>query len=280
MVSFLTSMGTTHGATPLLETGRLVTIAKRVETGCRQVEEGLASPNPQPPVRQLTPAALGLLELGESPDRAEKLVSHAFGLQDIDTASPGYGTVPWQEGHPKIKDPNAIEFTMQPAVVILFNLVLNGNQVDTSKPFEFAANADAVVGIREGKSVVAIRLFAVDGCAGQSPTWKLEFDGNEPGAGRLAVHHYRGLAQSLAEQNIRCERMLLAERCETESEFATFLNRVSQIKLADTTRKGIWHVKAKSGSVELEASLDLSNKLIALSRVNGRAWKPEVLEPV
>ena len=44
---------------------------------------------------------------------------HAFGLQDMDPASPGYGTVPWQQGHPEIKDPNAIEFTMQPVSVIL-----------------------------------------------------------------------------------------------------------------------------------------------------------------
>ena len=53
------------------------------------------------------------------PERAEKLVRHAFGLQDLDPASPGYGTVPWQQGHPEIKDPNAIEFTMQPVSVIL-----------------------------------------------------------------------------------------------------------------------------------------------------------------
>ena len=37
----------------------------------------------------------------------------------MDPASPGYGTVPWQQGHPEIKDPNAIEFTMQPVGVIL-----------------------------------------------------------------------------------------------------------------------------------------------------------------
>jgi len=108
-----------NGAAPTAEADRLAWIGTRVEAGCRSLEQGLANPNPQPSVRQLTSCALGWLELGEAPDRAEKLVRHAFGLQDMDTASPSYGTVPWQQGHPEIKDPNAIEFTMQPVSVIL-----------------------------------------------------------------------------------------------------------------------------------------------------------------
>jgi hypothetical protein len=107
------------GAAPPPETERMAAVGTRIQAGCRSVEQGLANPNPQPSVRQLTACGLGWLELGEAPDRAEKLVRHAFGLQDMDTASPGYGTVPWQQGHPEIKDPNAIEFTMQPVGVML-----------------------------------------------------------------------------------------------------------------------------------------------------------------
>ena len=108
-----------RGAASVAEGERLAAVAARVEMGCRNLEQDAARTNAQPSVRQLTSAALGLLELGESPERAEKLVRHAFGLQDMDPASPGYGTVTWQEGHPEIKDPNAIEFTMQPVGVIL-----------------------------------------------------------------------------------------------------------------------------------------------------------------
>ena len=54
-----------------------------------------------------------------------------------------------------------------------------------ARPFTLAASADAVAGVREGKAAVAARLFAAEGCAGQTPAWKLEFDGNEQGAGRL-----------------------------------------------------------------------------------------------
>lgn len=584
-------------ATPLPEADRLAAIATRVEAGCRQVEAGLAQPNPQPSVRQLTSAALGRLELGDEPARAEKLVRHAFGLQDMDPASPGYGTVPWQQGHPEIKDPNAIEFTMQPVSVMLLRhgaklsesfkqaapphvraaiaairrhtvpvkysniylmklanllllgqamgdgaaiaegkanfetwlaftrtngvpeydsptyspiqadclalahnltsdvalkarlkaaldfywadfaanyfagrqtmtgpasrnynqgflfsdanieyryylaglrskppadtflsdsvrawtvarmndyrptrdilaladlpergvrskfgagpgqdryvwitpdfslgsasayhgpqdrricaelasekklplisfvvdaldapfglvrstdrgghskphhlphllatvqekgfllalmdlspaihygeftnlasnillpvradqLVLDGKIVDATKPFQIAADAKAVVGVREGKAAVAVRLFAADGAAGQTPAWKLEFDGNEPGAGRLAVHHYRGAAQKLAGSSVRCGLIMLAARCETAAEFTAFLRRAAQIELAETSQAGVWRVNAKSGAVELEAGLDLNQKEIALRRVNGRNWQPEVL---
>ena len=596
-LALLGASGTAWSAMSLSEADRLATVAANVEAGCRSVEEGLANPNPQPSVRQLTSCALGRLELGHEPARAEKLVRHAFSLQDMDTTSPGYGTVPWQQGHPEIKDPNAIEFTMQPVSVILlrhagklsesfkqdaqphiraaisaiqrhnvavkysniylmklvnllllgqaigdgkavaqgkahfetwlaftrtngvteydsstyspiqvdslalahnlttdtalkarlksvldfywadfaanyfagrqtmtgpasrnynrgflFNdanvefsyyiaglrskppadtflsdsvrawtvarmndyrpapellalaelpervvrsrfgaepgqdryvwitpyfslgtasayhgpqdrricaefasekklpilsvvvdaldapfglvrstdrsghnkphhlphllatvqekgflltlmdlspaiqsgeltnlasnvllpvradqLVLNGKMVDTSKSFTLAADADAVVGVREGKAAVAIRLFAADGCAGQTPSWKLEFDGNEPGAGRFVVHHYRGSAQKLMEKSVRCGIILLAARCETEAKFTAFLKRAAQIKLGQTTQDGVWQVTAKSGTVKLEAGLDLDQKQIALRRVNGRAWRSAVL---
>lgn len=42
----------------------------------------------------------------------------------------------------------------------------------------------------------------------------------------------------------------------------------------------MWHasaLKAEAGVVELEAGLDLDQKQIALRRVNGRSWQPEVL---
>ncbi len=586
-----------RAATILPESERRALVATRVEEDCRNVENGLANPNPQPSVRQLTSAALGWLELNQPAARAEKLVRHAFGLQDMDPASPGYGTVPWQQGHPEIKDPNAIEFTMQPVSVILLrhseklsgpfkqdalphvraaiaairrhnvlakysniylmklvnllllgqaigdadavaegkahfetwlaftrtngvteydsptyspiqadclalannltndprlkarlkavldfywadfaanyfagrqtmtgptsrnynqgflfsdanieypyylaglrskppsgtflsdsvrsltvarmndyqptpkllglanlpervvrsrfgalpgqdryvwitpdfslgsasayhgpqdrricaeltsekklpmisfvvdaldapfgivrstdrgghnkphhlphllatvqekdfllalidlspaiqdggftnlasnitlpvqvnSLLLNGKLVDTTKPFNLPADADAVVVVREGKAAVAIRLFAADGAAGQIPAWSLEFNGNEIGAGRLVVHHYSGPAGPLAGSTVRCGLLMLTARCETEIEFSSFLKRAAQIKLSDTTRKGVWQVKAKSGAAELEAALNLEKHEIALRRVNGRKWQSKIL---
>lgn len=593
----LVAGGITQGATSFPEAERLAVVAVRVEAGCRSVEAGLAQPNPQPSVRQLTAAALGWLELDQPASRAERLLRHAFGLQDMNPASPGYGSVPWQQGHPEIKDPNAIEFAMQPVSVILlrhagqlsesfkqeatphvraaiaairrhqvplnysniflmklanllllgqamgdgdavaegkahfetwlaftrtngvteydsptyspiqadclalahnltsdptlkaklkttldfywadfasnyfagrqtmtgptsrnynqgflfsdpnieyryylaglrskppadtflsdsvrawtvarmndyrpapeilalaglpervvrskfgpgpeqdryvwitpdfslgsasayygpqdrricaelaseknlpvisfvvdaldapFGLVrstdrgghskphhlpqllatvqekgfllalvdvspaiqvgeftnlasnvllpvgadqmmLNGKIVDPAKPFDLTADANAVVGVREGKAAVAVRLFAADGAARQTPAWKLEFDGNTDGAARLVVQHYRGSTRKLTEKNVWCGLIMLAARCETDGEFTAFLKRAANIKLAESRRDGVWQVKAKSGAVELEAGLDLDAKQIALRRVNGRASQPQVL---
>ena len=579
------------------EAERLAFVAKRVEAGCRSVEDGIAQPNPQPSVRHLTAAALGWLELGEPAARAEKLVRYTFGLQDMDPTSSGYGTVPWQQGHPEIKDPNAIEFTMQPVSVMLLRhggklsetskqdaqphvraaiaaihrhlvplrysniylmklanllllgqaigddaavaegkanfetwlaytrtngvteydsptyspiqadclalahnltsdtalkvrlkaaldfywadfaanyfpgrqtmtgpasrnynqgflfsdanaeylyyltglrsrppadtfltdsvrawtvarmsdyqpsrellelaalpervvrskfgagpgqdryvwitpelslgsasayhgpqdrricaefasekklpllgfvvdaldapyglvrsadrgghskphhlthllatvqdkgfllalmdlspaiqsgeftnlasnvllpvkvdqIVLNGTRVDSTKPFNLAAGADSVVGLREGKAAVAVRLFAADGAGGCAPSWKLEFDGNAQGAGRLSVHHYIGPARKLADGSVRCGLLVLAARCETDAAFAKFLKRAAEIKLVETNHDGGWQVKAKSGAVQLAAGLDLNQKQIAVRRINGCAWKSEVL---
>ena len=76
---------------------------------------------------------------------------------------------------------------------------------------------------------------------------------------------------------MRCGLLLLAARCETEAEFTALLKRAAQVELAETTQNGVWQVRARSGAVELEAGLDLNEKQIALRRVNGRAWQPEVL---
>ena len=37
-----------------------------------------------------------------------------FSHQDMDAASPAYGTIPWQVGHPEMRDANSIEFCIQP----------------------------------------------------------------------------------------------------------------------------------------------------------------------
>ncbi len=101
--------------------GWLDSIDARVMSTCRKMDRMVLETNAQPAVRDLTACALGELELGENPAPAERLMRHAFALQNMDPQSPEYGTVPWQEGHAEIKDANAIEFTMLPVGPILLN---------------------------------------------------------------------------------------------------------------------------------------------------------------
>lgn len=91
----------------------------RVGQSCDAFLAKMDRPDPQPTVRDLTACAWALLELGRNPTNAEELVQRAFKLQDMEPHSPNYGTVPWQEGNPGIRDANAIEFTMLPLGPIL-----------------------------------------------------------------------------------------------------------------------------------------------------------------
>ena len=156
-------------------------------------------------------------------------------------------------------------------------LVLDGQAVDSSKPFNLAAGPGAVVGLREGRAALAVRLFSADGCAGQAPSWKLEFDGNAEGAARLAAHHYQGPMRSLTGPHPRCGFIMMAARCETAREFETFLQRASSVVPVETMQKGVWTVKATFEGTVLEAGLDLDRQEISLRRANGREWSQEIL---
>jgi hypothetical protein len=155
-------------------------------------------------------------------------------------------------------------------------LWLDGHPVDTTRPFELSAGPDSIVAVREGKAAVAARLFAADACAGRAPIWQVKYNGNAQGAGRLVVYHYRGSDRPLTESSVRAGLLLVAERCETDSDFAAFLDRTRQIQTRPRMEDGIWRVLAKHSSIELEAALDLKQKKIAARRVNGKDWQPEV----
>ena len=154
---------------------------------------------------------------------------------------------------------------------------LDGRRVDTSKRVALPAGPDSVVAVREGKAAVAARLFAADGCAGRAPLWQLKYDGNPQGAGRFVVYHYRGSPRQLVEPAVRAGLLLVAERCETDAEFAVFLQRARQIQPVSRLDNDVWQVSARLGATELQAALDLKQKKIAARRVNGKAWQAEVL---
>ena len=157
-------------------------------------------------------------------------------------------------------------------------LWLDGNLLVVTNKFQYVATSKSVVALREGKGSVAIRLFAADGCSGQTPTWKLEFDGNEQGAGRFAVHHYRGSSGKLLDKYVRVGFVVLAQRCETDEEFLAFLKRVGEINVQETMQADVWCVAASLQDVQLKTGLNLNNKQISSRFVNGKTWQPEVLE--
>jgi hypothetical protein len=75
---------------------------------------------------------------------------------------------------------------------------------------------------------------------------------------------------------VRCGLLTLAARCETDAEFTAFVKRAAEIKLVESTTNRVWQVKAKSGTVELEAGLDLDQKQSVWRRFNGKDWPVNV----
>jgi hypothetical protein len=92
----------------------LTLLRTEVTAATRTLQSSALLPTAAPAVRDLTAAAYYTLALGQSPPLAQQLLQKAFDQQNMDPASPDFGDVPWQIGHPEIKDANAIEFTINP----------------------------------------------------------------------------------------------------------------------------------------------------------------------
>ncbi|MDR3708410.1 MAG: hypothetical protein P4L33_08915 [Capsulimonadaceae bacterium] len=99
--------------TPLSRAERLNFIAVGLQNQADRLLKKIEAPNATPTDRDLPWAALAELSLRRDPKRAEELLKCAFDPQIMDPASPAYGKLPWQIGHPEIKDDNAIEFGTQ-----------------------------------------------------------------------------------------------------------------------------------------------------------------------
>ena len=101
-------------AFPAAREERVAWFRHGIEAALNQARAELARPGATPSSRDLPNAGLAVMLLGGDPREAEKFVLASFAHQDLDAASPAYGTIPWQVGRPEIKDANSIEFNMQP----------------------------------------------------------------------------------------------------------------------------------------------------------------------
>jgi len=92
---------------------RLTEMKNKLQQALDKFKKQEEKSNFQPTLRDLPNAALSILILGKNPKEAERYLHMAFHEQYMDRSDKNYGQVPWQVGHPEIKDQNAIEFTMQ-----------------------------------------------------------------------------------------------------------------------------------------------------------------------
>lgn len=98
---------------------RIAVVQRVMETQEKRFEERVQADPPSQGTRDLPNAALILLRANAPSSRAENLLQRVFDVQNMDPASPDYGTVPWKFADPSVRDANAIEFTMQPFGALL-----------------------------------------------------------------------------------------------------------------------------------------------------------------
>lgn len=88
---------------------RLATLSGYVDNDLAAFDKFNHRAKPEPKTRDLTAAALATVMAKDLP-KAQSLLTQAFALQEMRADAPNYGNVPWQQNHPELVDPNAIEF--------------------------------------------------------------------------------------------------------------------------------------------------------------------------
>jgi hypothetical protein len=168
-------------------------------------------------------------------------------------------------------------------------ITLDSRRVPMTDEFEKPAPLNSVIGVREGKAGVAIRVFQAQGLAGQEAVSLLKADaaGLKDGVARLAIYHYRGDPRTFAVPGakkgaygppIRVGLIMAAAHCDSDADFDALLTRVREAKVESTEAKDIWHVEATVGKVSLDIARDQSNMKIEHRRVDGKDIEAHQLE--
>lgn len=138
---------------------------------------------------------------------------------------------------------------------------------------------DSVIGIREGRAAVAIRLFHADPAMEGHPVFYLRNDGARYGAGRLVAYHSRGKDGITPVKMLRSGVIILARECASEEEFAKFFQEARSWTITGAMEGDVWKVTAAGPSpnvpdsqLALTAVLDIPGKRTAQRLVNGQPY--------
>ena len=159
--------------------------------------------------------------------------------------------------------------------------------------FEQSAGKGSFVFVHEGRTAAAFRIFDATGVEGKAPEFALKYDGNEWGAGRLVVYHYKGKSTKFADGATPLAGVFISvEKCDGEAAFEAFRHRMREVKIDSNNDGGQWAASVVSGDTKLESALDLAKHQIAYRRVagqdvptprltvNGRDLAAELLDPL
>jgi hypothetical protein len=153
-------------------------------------------------------------------------------------------------------------------------LMLDGKSLAAGQIFQQPARLNSIIGVREGSSCVAARVFHADGAGGQEAVFRAEADpdGLQKGVARYAVYHYRGEVRKLGDAHIRVGLLLVADTCGDDDHLQSLMKelRLASVEDRASTKSGsaLWEAKAKIRGVTLEANRDLNTRATLLRAVN------------
>ncbi len=145
-------------------------------------------------------------------------------------------------------------------------LWLDGKKVDDSDTTDHPCTEQSVVVVREGKAVLAARLFGVGGFEDLEPGYFLKHDIAKGNAFRLVAYAYQGDKRQLSDKHVPGAVVIDVEPCDTDDAFAKFLARSQSLSKVEIERgKSVW--RAKYGS--LEVALDSTSDKPIVRQSNG-----------
>jgi hypothetical protein len=161
------------------------------------------------------------------------------------------------------------------------SLTVDGKPVTWEKDAIKVSSA-SVIGLREGRAAIAMRIFHADGAMAGSPVFYLRNDGKTYGAGRLVAYHARGHEGVKLRSSLLSGVLILATECATEEEFAKFFADAQAWKVEDAKEGGLWKATASgpslsgaSATTALAATLDLPGRIPVNRWVNGAPYQTE-----
>lgn len=139
----------------------------------------------------------------------------------------------------------------------------------TDRSATIPLSLNSVVGVREGNSVVAFRIFLADGLGGQAASFALKFDGPAgENAARVVAYHYNGAVRTFTG-DCRVGYALSVRSCTTDAQASAFLAELKNASIPVTVSGNKTRASITIGGTVLTTELDRSTELPTLRQVNG-----------
>jgi len=152
-------------------------------------------------------------------------------------------------------------------------LLVDGQSVNVSGPFEQSVTPDAVLGVRENRACFAARFFQVDSFNGVAPQFELRAEeaGLKKGAARYVIYHARQIGPLTGvPSQLRVGLIVQTASWTSEEAFQAMLSNLKNLKIDQRLSAGVWTVTSMVDGERLEVAEDTAKHIQVEARINGQ----------